>query len=36
MQMLIALAIVVSISAIGYVGGMMPALQFLFGIVLPL
>ena len=36
MQILIALAIVVAISVIGYVGGMMPALQFLFGIVLPL
>ena len=36
MQMLIALAIVAAIAAIGYIGGMMPALQFLFAIVLPL
>ena len=36
MQMLIAFAVVAAISVVGYVGGRMPALQFLFGIVLPL
>jgi nitrate reductase gamma subunit len=36
MQMMIAFAVVVAIAAVGYIGGSMPGLLFIFGLVLPL
>ena len=36
MQMAVAFAIVAAIAAVGYIGGAMPGLNFIFGVILPL